>query len=245
MGKKPSIAHTAIVDYILSGHSTDEARVHFGFSSDNIANLRVHAAFKALHTVRPRFAESRICRFCGTHSTARNKLQWTCGSDVCQRSLILAWHQQNPESTRQALARYRRTDKGRASNIRMHRAKRVRGTTGTVVDRWEFAATEIAKSRRKLWYLAFRNPWEYRIQHIQKMSGMIREFNQRNPRKLVGDAREKWYDALRAVQTTLSQATVRERDNEWERAVSAIAGALRSGVKVRRWKQTKHGALSR
>jgi len=244
MGKKPAIAPKLIVDYILSGHSTDEARIYFSFPSSNVANLRVHAAFKALHITRPRFAEPRVCDFCGTSYTARDKLQRTCGSDACQRALIITWHRDNPVSTRQALARYRQTDKGRENNIRMHRAKRVRGTTGSAIDRWEFAATEIKKSLRKLRHLAFRNPWEYRVEHIQKMSGKIREINPRKPRRVVGDASRKWYYAFRAVQTTLSQATVRERNTIWEKAVGAIAGALRTGTMVRLWQKPRNDALS-
>ena len=134
MGKTPAIPHKVIVDYILSGHSTDEARHHFALSSNNIANLRIHAAFKSLAIKRPRYAAPRLCEFCGKKYTARDKLQRTCGSEACQRCLIVAWRKSNPESSRQALARYRRTEKGRANNIRMHRVRRARGRAGTVVD---------------------------------------------------------------------------------------------------------------
>lgn len=63
MGKHPAIPHKEIVDYILSGKTTQNAKAHFNFSGDNIANLRVWAAFRALGVARPRFQETRKCDF--------------------------------------------------------------------------------------------------------------------------------------------------------------------------------------
>jgi hypothetical protein len=48
MPKKAEIPHEDIVKYILSEKTTADAQQYFGFSSYNVVNLRVHAAFIAL-----------------------------------------------------------------------------------------------------------------------------------------------------------------------------------------------------
>lgn len=240
MGKAPSISHKVIVDYILAGHTTVDTRDHFGFSSNNIANLRVHAAFKALRIIRPRFHETRLCDFCHRQYIARNRQQRTCGAEACQEALIREWHTLNPEKVKQALGRYRKTEKGRENNLRMQRSRRLRGLTGTIPERWNFAATEIKKSLRKLEYLAIRNPWEYRFQHIQKVAQMHREFSPRSLRRFSEHSpSNKWQGAFRAVQTTCCQTTNAAMCSSWERAVNKIAGALRTGHKVRAWKHNQ------
>jgi len=240
MGKAPSIPHKVIVDYILAGHTTLDARDHFGFSGNNIANLRVHAAFKALRIKRPRFQEMRVCAFCHKQYVARNRQQRTCGIEACQEALIREWQTLNPEKVKQALGRYRKTEKGRENNHRMHRLRRSRGLMGTIPERWNFAATEIKKSLRKLDYLANRNPWEYRFQHIQKIAQMHRQFSPRAPRSFSGHSpTDKWQEAFRTVQTTSRQTTTAAMNSLWERTVNKIAGALRTGNKVREWKHNQ------
>ena len=203
MGRRPSIPHRDIVEFILAGHTTQDAKDRYGFKTDNIANLRVYAAFKALGVTRPRYNEPRICEFCGEEYVARDRNQRTCGAKKCQTALIVEWHRSNPETPRESLRRYRATEKGRQNNLRMHRRRRERGLAGSAPDRWNFAATEIKKSLRKLSYLAFRNPWEYRLQHVQKVAQLERGFTPRNRRNFESDALpQMWNKALRAVQTS-------------------------------------------
>lgn len=242
MARRPSIANQVIVDYILSGHNTQDVRDHFGFKSDNIANLRVHAAFKALGITRPRYQDSRVCLFCRKLFVARDRFQRTCGAVECQKALIRDWQENNPESTKSAHRKYRATEKGRENNIRMHRQRRRRGLLGTPTERWNFAASEIKKSLRKLTYLATRSPWEYRLQHIQKVAQMHREFSPRAQRKFTSDvSANKWQEAIRAVQTTHIQMVNASMETPWERAVKSIAAALRTGHKVREWKKNQIG----
>lgn len=208
--------------------------MHFGFVSDNIANLRVYAAFKALGLARPRFAQERTCEFCGAIYTARDRTQRSCGSQACQEALIRQWQEQNPNKVQQALRKYRSTDKGRLNNQRMHAKRRELGRTGTPIDRWNFAATEAKKSLRKLKSLVTRNPWEYRIQHIQKMSQMERTVRPRNRRQVLStSAAGSWQIAFRAVQTTLLQTSNASGDSAWARAVQRISGAIRMGHNIR------------
>lgn len=238
MPRKPSIPHEVIVEFILSGHTTRDAKEHFGFVSDNVANLRVHAAFKALGIPRPRYSEPRVCEFCSKQFIARDSKQRTCGSSKCQTALIVDWHKKNPDAAQEALKKYRGTEKGRQNNLRMHRRRRERGLHGSAQDRWNFAASEIKKSLRKLSYLAFRNPWEYRLQHIQKMAKMERQFTPRSRRGITSDVPSRmWNEALRAVQTTILQYRATAASSPWERSVNRISGTLRTGNKVREWKR--------
>ncbi len=239
MSKEPSIPHQILVDFILSGHTTRNAKEHFGFKNDNIANLRLHAAFKALSIPRPRYAETRTCEFCGGQFVARDFKQRTCGAAECQTALIVDWQRQNPETVRKTLHYYRRTEKGRQNNLRMHRRRRER-VRGTLQDRWNCAADEIKQGLRKLNYLAYRNPWDYRIQHIQNMSKLEREFTPRNKRKLDSESKLRmWQQAFRAIQTNLFQHHLNANISEWEKTGNRILSALRSGLKVREWKRKR------
>lgn len=241
MAKEPTIPHKAIVDFILDGHTTLDARDHFGFRSDNIANLRVHAAFKSLGIARPRYTDLRSCQYCGKTFTARDRYQKTCGADECQNALIRAWQGKHPESRRTALKKYRGTEKGRQNNLRMHRRRRQQGLAGSISERWNFAASEIKKSLRKLTYLATRNLWEYRLQHVQKVAQMHREFTPRARRSFTSDAPSvMWQEALRATQTTALQTTRAARNSMWENTVNKVAAALRTGHKVREWKRQQN-----
>ena len=234
MGRQPEIPHDVIAKFILAGNTTAHAKEHFGFSNDNVANLRIHAAFKALGIVRPRFAEERACEFCGKSFTARDRLQRSCGNQSCQEALIRHWQKKNPNKVQQALRKYRATDKGRLNNQRMHAKRRELGKAGTNSERWNFAAAEAKKSLRKLKSLATRNAWEYRIQHIQKMSQMEREVRPRNKRQVLSaSAAGSWQIALRAVQTTLIQTCNASTDSAWGRAVQRISGAIRMGHNIR------------
>jgi hypothetical protein len=238
MARKPSIPHRIIVDFILSGQTTQDAKDHFGFKNDNVANLRVYAAFKALGLPRPRYAEARRCEFCGQQFVARDFKQRTCGSAICQSTLIAEWQRNNPEAAQRALQKYRRTEKWRQNNIRMHRRKRERGKSGSAQDKWNFSATEIKKSLRKLSYLAFRGSWEYRLQHVQKVAQAERGVAPRNARTISAETPAgMWQEALRAVQTMLLQYRNTAMSSQWERSVNRISGALRMGVKVREWKR--------
>ena len=239
MTRLPAIPHKDVVDYILSGKTTSDARLHFNFATDNIANLRVHAAFKVLGISRPRYSENRNCEFCNVTFTARDKKQRTCGSTSCQTALINSWQRSNKNKVVAALASYRRSLKGRANNLRMHASRRHRGKTGTVVERWNYAAAEARKRLRKLRSLHTRNPWEYRINHIQKMSGLARTFSPRRLRNVGGSRQQGWHLALRAVQTTLSQQSARQQDSSWESAISRIASAIKSGHRIRTWNKKK------
>ena len=244
MPKKPIIPHQEIVEYILSGHTTRDAKQHFFFANDNVANLRVHAAFRALNVNRPKYAERRICQFCGNEFVARDINQRTCGMPKCQQALIVDWHRKNPEAIHKALQKYRSTEQGRQNNLRMHRRRRER-VHGTLQDRWNFAADEIKKGLRKLSYLAYGNLWDYRVQHIQNMSKLEREFTPRNKRKLDSHSRtQMWYQALRAVQTTLLQYGINANATEWEKTVNKIAVSLRSGIMVREWKRKRQNIPS-
>lgn len=238
MSKEPSIPHQVIVDFILSGHTTRDAKEHFGFKNDNIANLRLHAAFKALGIPRPRYTETRTCEFCGRQFVTRDFKQRTCGATECQTALIVDWHCKNPGAVRETLQRYRRTEKGRQNNIRMHRRRRELGKHGSAQDKWNFAATEIKKSLRKLSYLAFRNPWEYRLQHVQNVAQAERGITPRNKRAIsLTTPPGMWQQALRAMQTMLLQYQNTQVSSPWEKSVNRISGSLRMGVKVREWKR--------
>ncbi|HOW50459.1 MAG TPA: hypothetical protein PLV42_00280 [bacterium] len=240
MSKLPSIDHQVIVDYILSGHTTTDAREYFGFKNDNIANLRVHLAFKALNIPRPRFQEERTCQFCGKPFVARDRYQRTCGAEDCQKTLIRDWQGKNPESKKDALKKYRSTEKGRQNRIRAGRQTRIKGKTGTTIERWNFATTEIKKSLRKLKYLVVRNPWEYRFQHIQNLAKMNREFRSRKARTFINDTpSDKWQEALRAVQTTIIQVVGSNLVSRWEASVNRIGATLRTANKAREWKINK------
>ena len=238
MPKGPAIPHEEIVAYICSGKTTLDAMDHFRFANENIANLRVHAAFKRLGIPRPQFSVSRKCEFCGIEFSARNRKQKTCGLGECQEALIKKWQSDNPESRKSALARYRRTEKGRQNNLRMYEKRREKGLNGSVAERWNFAALEVTKRLRKLKSLEERNPWEYRVTHIQKLMGMTRLHNPRPLRAFPPSCTlpEKWLLALRAVQTTLLQRSSASLFHAWEEAVVRIGQAIRSGTKVRSWK---------
>lgn len=243
MSSKPSIPHKTIVDFILSGKTTMDAKEYFGFKSDNIANLRVWAAFRALGVKRPVYQEEKVCIFCGATYIARSRNQKTCGAEECQNKIILAWQNTNPEKVKTALSRYRKTEKGRQNNRRMHAARRGKRFGGSV-EKWQFALDEIKKSLRKLKYLAVRNPWEYRINHIQKSAGILRDFVPRHPRnitKMPGRgiqtrATAGWQNAFRAVQTTIHQYYLRQSNSVWEQSAVKIQSALRAGDKMRLWK---------
>jgi len=238
MPKDPRIPHQVIVGFILSGHTTRDAREYFRFKNDNIANLRLHAAFKALGIPRPHYSKARTCQFCGRQFEARDFKQRTCGATECQTALIVDWQRQNPGAVRKALQQYRRTEKGRQSNIRMHLRRRELGKHGSDQDKWNFAATEIKKSLRKLSYLAFRNPWEYRLQHIQKVAQSERGITPRNKRAISATTSPgMWQQALRAMQTIILQYQNTVVSLPWQESVNRIAGALRMGVKVREWKR--------
>ena len=211
---------------------------HFNFSNENVANLRVNAAFTKLGIPRPRYNVNRKCEFCGNDYSARNRSQRTCGSKECQEALIRKWQSDNPESRKSALAKYRRTEKGRRNNIRMHKKRRDTGLNGSHAERWNFATFEATKRLRKLRSLEERNPWEYRVTHIQKLMGMTRLHNPRLKRTFPTSLSpsEKWLLALRAVQTTLLQRSSASLLHAWEDAVVHISQAIRSGTKVRSWK---------
>lgn len=238
MPKVPAIPHEEIVTYICSGKTTLDAMAHFHFANENVANLRVHAAFKRLGIPRPRYSENRKCEFCGTEFSARDRNQRTCGLEQCQEALIKKWQSDNPDSRKAALTKYRRTEKGRQNNLRMHEKRRNAGQNGSIVERWNFASFEATKRLRKLKSLEVRNPWEYRVTHIQKLIGMSRVHNQRAQRAFPPSSTpiEKWSLALRAVQTTLLQRSSASRNHAWEDAVVRIGQAIRSGTKVRSWK---------
>ena len=233
------------MEFILSGKTTLDAKEHFDFASDNIANTHVWAAFRALGIKRPIFEEVRICEFCGKEYVAKRRNRQTCGSRECQKAFINRWQAQNQESTRTANIRYQHSAKGRAANLKMHRLKRDRGQSGTLPQRWAFALDEIAKSFRKRQYLAYRNPWTYRMEHIQKLSGMRREFKARPPRNLEkGLAKSRthpaahfWYVALRSVQTVQSQQQCAAERSVWEHAVNRIYASISAGNRTRRWKR--------
>ncbi len=237
MAKRPRIPHEEIVDYINSGKTTQDAKEHFGFPNDNVANLRVYAAFKQLGLPRPRYSERRTCEFCGQEYFARDRKQRTCGSNACQVSLIAKWQSDNPTSKTAALAKYRGTEKGRQNSLRMHRKRRNAGLNGSVVERWDFGLMEATKGLRKLKSLDTRNPWEYRITHIQKLYGLHRIHTPRSLRSFPLDVKpqESWWLALRAVQTLLRQRSTASVEHAWENAVAKISGSIRSGNKVRTW----------
>lgn len=119
MGKKPAIPHKEIVEFILSGKTTLDAKKHFGFPSNNVANICVWAAFKTMGVKRPVFQESRVCEFCGKKYIALQRNRKTCGSNECQQASIVRWQQQNHEKTRSAIKKYKRSVKGRAVNRSM------------------------------------------------------------------------------------------------------------------------------
>lgn len=244
MPRQPIIPHQLIVDFILAGHSTAEAKEHFGFKSDNVANLRVHAAFKRLDIKRPQYQEPRVCHFCKSAFTARNIKQRTCGKPGCQARLIRDWQDSNPTKKAAALARYRRSKKGRENNLRMHASRRQRGAAGNIVDRWNYAVDGARKRLRKLKSISTRSPWEYRLQHVQKLSGIRRTFNPRNSRPASGIGPEAWQVGLRAVQTTISQLTSRQAYSKWETAINQIAAAVRSGHRIRTWNRKNRQAPS-
>lgn len=244
MPKQPKIPHQAIVDFILSGKTTLDAKSYFGFASDNVANLRIWAAFRALGIKRPVFQEPRTCDFCRAPYIARNRKQRTCGAEECQNAVILEWQANNPEKVRMSLRDYRKSEKGRQNNLRMHRTRRSR-RFGTAPDRWHFAANDIKKSLRKLKYLSVRNAWEYRIQHIQKLAKLERKFSPRKKRDVTfvpsrghhTAASAAWQSAFRAIQTMLTQYSGRLENSAWENTVLRIQSALRTGNSLRLWKK--------
>lgn len=91
MAKAPSIPHQVIAGYVLAGYTTREAKEHFSFRNDNIGNRRVHAAFKALGIVQPRYARPRTRDYCG-----RQFLQEIRFTEDELRGLKTVW-QEHPE----------------------------------------------------------------------------------------------------------------------------------------------------
>jgi hypothetical protein len=247
MGKPPAIPHQAIVDFILSGNTTADAKSHFGFASDNITNLRVWAAFKALKLERPRFSEERVCEFCGSQYIASRRNMRTCGASVCQERLILKWQTGNPEKVSEANRKFKKTSKGRAANVAQHQKKRALGITGTNCQRWAYGLDEISKSLRKLVELNSRNAWEYRFNHIQKLAQFEdRGFGKRRPkirldhkldRSKSHRAAHYWLIALREIQTQESQYRSRRDRNLWEESLGRLQASIRMGEKVRQWKK--------
>jgi len=244
MPKKPEIPHEDIVKFILSGKTTADAQQHFGFSSDNVANLRVHAAFKALGIKRPIFKEVRKCSFCGREYVAQRRNRQTCGLEDCQNAFILQWQKLNTTLVKSAQKKFRQSDRGRIANKKQHAKKRLLGQTGTPQQKWAFAVDEISKSFRKLKSLDIRNAWEYRLQHIQKLCLMERQFVQKPLRNLKkgleksksNQAAHYWLVGLRAAQTISIQNKSRQSLSIWEDACIRINQAVRTGEKVRQWK---------
>jgi hypothetical protein len=247
MGKGPSIPHQTIVDYILAGNTTADARYRFGFASDNVANIRVWAAFKALNLERPRFSEERACEFCGLRYTASRRNLRTCGSSGCQEQLILKWQRDNPNKVAETNRKFRKSEKGRAANIAQHREKRALGNSGENWQRWAYGLDEISKSLRKLSEIASRNAWEYRIIHIQNLA-RLEERNYSNRRSKIRlshnlersrstRAAHFWLIALRAIQTQESQYRNRNSQNLWEDRIVRIQASIRIGEKLRQWKK--------
>ena len=235
MPKKPEIPHEEIVRFIMAGNTTQDAKQHYGFVSDNVANLRVYAAFKHLGIKRPRYARARFCVFCGKEFVARDRKQRTCAAEECQRALIIQWHKNNPKKAKCALQKYRRSEKGHQSNLRMHRKRRTLGLYGSITDRWNFAAMEAKKSLRKLKELHVRNPWESRCLLIQGTSKLNRKFSPRKRRNVIGHLPlesvtppQLWQQALRSMQKTIYQHFDRCLASDWERAVNKISGAIRT-----------------
>ena len=230
---------------MLSGNTTLDAKEHFGFASDNIANTRVWSAFRAMGIKRPAFQEVRICEFCGREYVAKRRNRQSCGSKGCQQAFIVRWRQQNLNKARAANIKFKRSAKGRAANLKMHRRKRERGLTGTPEQRWALALDEIANSFRKRQFLAYRNPWTYRLEQIQQLSGMPRKFKARPPRNLEeGLAKSRshraahfWLVALRSVQTGYYHRRSAAENSVWEHAVNSIYVAINTGNRIRRWKR--------
>lgn len=251
MARKPQILHQEIVDYILDGHSTKDAQKYFDFASENIANIRIYSAFKRLGLKRPHFQEKKICEFCNFPFIARSFNQRTCGKEKCQKALILQWQKRNKPKINEAQKKYKKSSAGRESNIAMHARKRQKGTFGTSVDKWNYAAEESTKRLRKLRELLIRNKWEYRIQHIQKLSTIKRVFNKRAERNLTRIAfynkqysnTDLWGPAFRAVQNTLYQLESTHKQSQWENAVSRVANAIRIGGQNRKWKNQRRTQL--
>lgn len=247
MGRPPAIPHQTIVDYILAGNTTADAKTHFGFASENIANLRVWAAFKALKLERPRFSESRICEFCGAHYIALRRNLRTCGADACQEKLIKGWQDENPEKVSEANRKFKKSPKGRIANIAQHKKKWRLGKSGTTCQRWAFGLDEITKSLRKLKTLSSRGPWEYRIEYIQKLSQIEhRNYVRRRPKINLAHKLERsrshqsahyWRIALRAVQTQESQYRNRLEINLWKQSIGRLQLAIRMGEMLRLWKR--------
>jgi len=238
MPRRPSIPHQAIIDFIMEGHTTRQAKDQFGFSNDNIANLRVHAAFKAMGIPRPRYSEPRTCEFCGQRFVARDFRQRTCGASSCQIALIEDWNRSNPEVGRESLKKYRRTEKGHENSRRAHRRIREGGLHGSSQERWYFALWEIKKSLRKLVYLATRSPWEYRFHQVQNFAKFERQFTPRNKRKIESKMPSAmWREAFRALDTILRQYRITAASSVWEIRVNKISAALRTGHEVRKWKR--------
>lgn len=242
MPKKPEIPHELIVEYILAGHTTAEAREYFKFKNENIANIRIHTAFKALKIPRPRYQEAKECQFCKLQYIARDKKQRTCGNETCQRALILEWQAQNRHKTKLAHQKYRQTEKGRQNNLRMHATRRAKGREGSLCDKWNYALGEATKPLRKSKNRSTRHQWEYRLEHIQQMCQIQREFLSRRERDLdhlSGQLTRSWLKALRAIQTTSLQGYYMSESTIWEKTINKIANSLRTGVKIRQWKKQK------
>ena len=249
MPKKPAIPHEDVVAFILAGNTTKDAKEHFGFANDNVANNRVWAAFKRLGVERPRFSEKRECEFCGTGYLAARRNRSTCGSPKCQQAWIVRWQGQNPEIAKAALAKYRRTPKGRANNRRAKVKKLALFRTGNAAERWLYAAEECKKALRKRHDIARRSPWHNRIETIQsKTLRRSRDVSPRARRNVdkepyTGEKREgtnaqlRWLNALRAVQTVVIQKRNARDQNDWETMVQRLAGSLRQSAKVRQWRK--------
>ena len=242
MAKKPSIPHEEIAEFILSGKTTLDAKEHFGFPSVNAANARVWLAFKALGIKRPVFKEIRICEICGKKYVARRRNCQICGSRECQKVYTNRWRAQNPERTQATNIRFKRSAKGRAANLKMHRLKRERGQLGTPQQRWAFALDEITKSFRKRRFLAIRGPWTGRLERIQQNSGLPREPKARPPRNLERrlaksrslGAAHFWLNAVGYIQNAHhQQRSVLERSS-WEQAVNNLYNSIVMGNRLRR-----------
>lgn len=233
------------MEFILSGKTTLDAKEHFGFPSVNAANVRVWSAFRALDIKRPVFEEIRICEFCGKKYVARRRNCQICGSRECQKAYTDLWRTQNPERVQAFTVKYKRSAKGRTANRKMHRLKRERGQSGTPQERWSFALDEIAKSIRKRLHLVLRNPWTYRLEHIQKLSKMPREPKARPPRnleRLLAKSRSQgaarfWFAGVVYIQMShYRRCSLLERSS-WEKAANDLYNSIVMGNRMRRWKR--------
>ena len=200
-----------LVDFILSGKSTLEARDHFGFININIASGHIHRAFRELDIPRPRYNAVQVCEFCKEQYKATIRRQVCCQKVECVKAYHTAWKKQ-----------------------KYHRCSKTDGLNTTRVELWNFAAHTIITGITKVWIYITGDRWQYRLDYIRRSTFY-------RPTRLIKDKKpgvvqfstKGWNDSLKIVQIEICYLRSYACISMWEKIVLNIQKAFQARIKIR------------